>query len=66
MVSNTDIITAIANDNGYEKIFSNSFDNLHEKDDLLILKDRIYNFSKVEYDLPKVGEKLRRFFEIKK
>jgi D-sedoheptulose 7-phosphate isomerase len=36
LVSNTDIITAIANDNGYEKIFSNSFDNLHEKDDLLI------------------------------
>mgnify|MGYP001585263596 CR=1 FL=1 len=36
LVSNTDIITAIANDNGFEKIFSNSFENLHEKNDLLV------------------------------
>ena len=36
LVSNTDIITAIANDNGFEKIFSNSFENLSDKGDLLI------------------------------
>ena len=46
--------------------YENLIEVLNKKDDLLILKDRIYNFSKVEYDLPKVGDKLRRFFEIKK
>ena len=36
LVSNTDIMTAIANDNGYENIFANSLDNLHNLGDLLI------------------------------
>ena len=34
--SNIDIVSAIANDRGYEKIFSYSLDNLAEKNDLLI------------------------------
>ena len=34
LVSNTDIMT-IANDNGYENIFANSLDNLHNLGDLL-------------------------------
>ena len=36
LTSNVDVISAIANDRGYEKIFSYSLDNLAEKDDLLI------------------------------
>lgn len=36
LVSNPDIISAIANDRGFEKIFSHSLDNLAKKDDLLI------------------------------
>ena len=37
MYSNTDIMTAIANDNGYENIFANSLDNFTSNlGDLLI------------------------------
>ena len=36
LASNTDIISAIANDRGYENIFAYSLDNLAKKDDLLI------------------------------
>jgi glycosyltransferase involved in cell wall biosynthesis len=36
---------------------------INEKDDLLITKDKVYEFSKLEYDLRKVGEKLYCFLK---